>query len=662
MEIFDFVARLNGVQQLPSGISARCPAHDDNVRSLMVNEGEHGGIVIHCHASCRPEDIVGALGLSMSDLAGLPHLVETYPYTDGNGRLLWTVERWANPKTFRVNPFLPSAADRVLYQMVAIAWARKEGRTVFVCEGERDVNTLAALGIPATCNVGGAGAGKWLPHYNEILAGLDVVVIADNDAPGKLHARGIAADLKGFARSVTLMHSPHGKDVTDLITAGYSIDALSLLPEAEGLPVYRASSVAPKKITWAWHHYFPAGKLSIIEGDPGDGKSVLTIDLAARWSTGSPMPDGTNGVGPWHVAMISAEDDPADTLRPRLERAGADLERIHLIPHGVTPEVPFDLVTDLPALAKYIADHQVRALFIDPLSAFMPEKTDTHNDSQTRRALQPLKALAELTGAAVIAVRHLNKSGTGKAIYRGGGSIAFVGAARAAFLVAAHREDPDVRVFACVKHNLARKPPALTYTIEVADEQPYLKWGEVALDVTAQDLLDGPTRRDEEAEDEVASKRRAREYEREFLLDVLAQGALTWQEIRELGKDAGFTEISLRRARADVGLIQVGSGPKAQWAKPENTERNERTGRAHLTRPNEWQPATKNAEQIEQVPESRDSQSPDGSSEEDRDRWLDELPKVCSICQTTEGVLRYYKPWWVCRCVNHNPLTYGEQL
>lgn len=665
MDLEDFVARLDRVQRLPSGTSARCPAHDDNVSSLMVNPGDNGGIVIKCHAGCATEDIVAAMGLGMGDLAGLPHIVETYPYTTADGRLLWTVERWANPKTFRVNPFLPSAAERVLYQMPAIAWARKEGRTVFVCEGEKDVNALAALGIPATCNVGGAGPGKWLNHYNDLLAGLDVVVVADNDAPGKLHARNIAASLQGFARSVTLMHSPYGKDVADLLGAGYSLDALALLPESEGLAIYRASSVAPKPILWAWDGYFPLAKLSIIEGDPGDGKSVLTIDLAARWSTGAPMPDGSNGVGPWDVAMISAEDDPADTLRPRLERAGANLDRVHLIPHGATEDVPFDLVADLPALAKWIADHKVKALFIDPLSAFMPEKTDTKEDAAVRRALQPLKALASLTGCAIIVVRHLNKSGTGKAIYRGGGSIGYIGAARAAFLVAQHHEDPNTRVLACVKHNLARKPPALTYVIEVVDGQPFLRWGE-ALHTTAQELLDGPERaRNEDAEDDLSSKRKAREQEREFLWDILDEGPLAWSEIKALGKDAGFSEISLRRARADLGLVKVPGergNADSKWARPATTQSDDKPPSAHLLTPFEKRSVSKTAEQVSKRDDSGDSPYPDGSTDEQRDEWLDELPLVCSTCHTTEAVSRFYKPWWVCRCPEHNPLTYGDGI
>jgi putative DNA primase/helicase len=663
VEIFDFVAKLDSPQHLPSGVAARCPAHDDQVRSLMVNEGANGGIVVKCHAGCHVDDITRAMGLMVGDLMGLPALVESYPYTTEDGRLLWTVERWSNPKTFRCVPNLPAPAERVLYQMPAIDWARREGRTVFVVEGERDVHTLRDLMVPATCNVGGAGKGKWLPQYNEMLKGLNVVVIGDNDLTGKLHARDIGASLKGWANSVTLMHSPYGSDVSDLIHAGYSLDSLALLPDDDGVGVFLASSVPPKPVVWAWHHYFPAGKLSIIEGDPGDGKSVLTIDLAARWSTGAPMPDGSNGVGPWHVALISAEDDPEDTLRPRLERAGADLDRVHLVTHGATPEVPFDLVTDLPWLAKYTADHKIKAIFIDPLSAFMPERTDTHNDSSTRRALMPLKVLAQFTGAAIVVVRHLVKSGAGKAIYRGGGSIAFVGAARAAFLVTKKHGDPDIRLFACVKSNLARTPPTLTYRLEVKDEQPYLVWGE-AIAVDAQTALDGPER-DDGREDEVASQRRVRQYEREFLMDTLADGPLAWAEIKLAGKDAGFSEIGLRRARADLGLIKVfgtDGNRTATWAKPAVTEGDGGSSLAPVAQPNPSQPDTKMAEQEEQVPNRDDSLYPDGTTEEVRDAWLDEMPKRCDVCKTEEKVNRYYKPWWVTRCVPHNPISYGDTL
>lgn len=671
---------------------------------MSVNVGEHGGIIVHCHAGCEPENIVRAMGLSLSDLAGLPQCIARYPYVDENDVLRYTVERWTNPKTFRVVPGLPPASERVLYNMPAITWAKSHNEIVFVVEGEKDVKTLTDLQIPSTCNVGGAGAGKWLPQYTDTLAGLNVVVVADNDAPGKAHARYIAAELEGKATSVMCMFSPHGKDVTDLINAGYTIDKLQLLPEVEEAAIYKASSIRTREIQWAWKGQIALGKVSIIEGDPGDGKSVLTLDLAARWSTGTPMPDGTRTMGPCDVLLVSAEDDPEDTIVPRLRRAGADVDRVHMVTHGATESEPFTL-DDLPSLMKFITTNKVKIIVFDPLSAFLPEKTDSHNDHSVRRALYPLKVLAAMTGAAVIVVRHLNK-GTGKAIYRGSGSIGFVGAARACFLVAPNPENEVERILVCSKNNLARKTLALTYTIETAQDVPYVVWGN-QLELTAQQVLDGPERQSNpDADDELVSRRKARESEQAFLWDILEGGPLPWHEIVQLGKADGFSERTLVRARADLGLVKLSDGGGnrgVRWARALATQGEGETPFIHSATPPEsqvysesqWpsgivggppdesshtespstdvptlplshavpsatgtQPEWPNG-QVGPDPEA-EGLYPDGTTEEQRDTQLDELPLICGVCKTTELVMRYYRPWWTIRCINHSPMTYGR--
>lgn len=667
MEFEDWTSRLVDPQQHQSGVASRCPGHDDRVRSLMSNLGDHGGIVVKCHAGCKTEDIVTAMALSMADLMGRPYVVDTYDYTDKSGaQVLFKVQRWANPKTFRCVPGLPPPAERVLFTWPAIEWAREHGRTLFVVEGERDVLTLAGAGVPATTNVGGAGA--WLPHYNEVLAGLNVIVVADNDEPGRRHARSVAFSLKGFAATVSVMHSPYGKDVTDLLDAGYTVDRLMNLPDEEGTSVYTAASVTTRKVAWAWHQYFPLGKLSIIEGDPGDGKSVLTVDLAARWSTGAPMPGALVGLPPTTVILVSAEDDMDDTIVPRLRRAGANLERVKLVPHGPTPDKPFDFARDLAGLAKVVADLDAKVVVFDPLSAFMGEQTDTHNDASVRRALQPLKAMATLTGAAVLVVRHLTKgSAGGKALYRGGGSIGFIGAARAAYLVADLVDDPGTKAFACVKNNLAPKPPTLTYKIEAVDDEPYVVWGE-ALDMGAQAILDGPERKKSpEQDDELSSRRMARQARVDFLLDVVAGGPLTWAEICAFAKAAGFNSVHmLENARAEAGLLKIYGTDGArtvQWGRPISTTE---SNPASPVPPFPVPTASRSAMEMERETVEReggdDSLYPDGTTDDDRDQQLAALPRRCDVCQTEDAVMGWGKPYWVMRCPDHNPRTYGPQL
>src|SRR4029079_3946864 len=157
-----------------------------------------------------------------------------------------------------------------------------------------------------------------------------VVVYGDNDPPGRAHARAVAASVRPYAASVSLVVPRHGKDVSDLLDAGDSLDDVDPLSDQEEVAAYVAANVRTRRVEWAWGGYVPLGKLSLIEGDPGDGKSVLTVDLAARWSSGAPMPDGTVHDGPWPVFMVSAEDDMEDTIVPRLIAAGARLDYVTL--------------------------------------------------------------------------------------------------------------------------------------------------------------------------------------------------------------------------------------------------------------------------------------------------------------------------------------------
>jgi len=674
VELDDFTTRLIGVRHMPSGIAAQCPAHHDQHASLSVNAGEHGGVVVKCHAGCTAESIVGALGLGLSDLMGKPYVVETYQYVTAEGVHAYLVERWTNPKTFRCVPSLPVPAARVLYNLPAVLWAVGAGQVVYVVEGERDVNTLAGRGVVATTNVGGAG--KWLTHYSDWLTGGHLVIVADNDAPGRDHARAVAAAVKPVAASVALVHAPVGKDVTDFLSAGYDLDRLAPLPDLDDVGSYRADRIRVKGVNWGWGGYVPLGKLSMIEGDPGDGKSLLTIDLAARWSTGATLPDGSNGAGPWPVILVSAEDDMDDTIVPRLMAAGARLDYVHLITHGASPDLPFDLVTGVPALRALAMATGARAIMLDPLSAFLGDGTDSHNDHSVRRALQPLKSLAESTGAAVLVVRHLNKGGQGtKALYRSSGSIGFVGAARASFIVAPDPNDPAMRILACTKTNLARKPSSLRYEITTTEAGiPYVRW-KGAAELSAQMVLDGPDRPQSEAQEETRSKKRQRDYAGQFLLNLLADGPKDWKTIVEAGKEDGFSARTLERARADVGLIKE-SGDRGQsttcWRSPALLASSSETDSpSHSAIPPknealvlgpqklaEWRNGSPN-EPIRQTidPVSEPAEIDDG----DREAAMFLKDLVCDVCQSEINVSRYGHPWWVIRCEAHDPFDYEGQ-
>ena len=231
----------------------------------------------------------------------------------------------------------------------------------------------------------------------------------------------------------------------------------------------RASDVAAARIHSVWaaggkpdHVYLARGKVFSIEGDPGNGKSALVVDLLARKSAGTPFPDGWK-CNAENVIYISAEDDAADTIRPRLEAAGADLDRVRLITteHGL-----LTLPKELRLLHDLIREDQAAIVALDPIDAFLDGTIDANKNQSIRTVLVQLSQLAHVTRTVIAFVRHLNKQAdNGRAMYRGSGSIAFTAACRGVYLVGPDPNDPDRRVFACTKNNIGPKPPALGYRI-----------------------------------------------------------------------------------------------------------------------------------------------------------------------------------------------------
>src|SRR5215218_10051098 len=184
-------------------------------------------------------------------------------------------------------------------------------------------------------------------------------------------------------------------------------------------------------VTWLWRDRIPRGKVTVLDGDPGTGKSTLTLTITAKVTTGSPFPDGSRPE-PADVILLSAEDEIGDTIRPRLEAAGADLERCWVLPdvreEGEPPRPP-ELPLDLARLEDLAKDRAAALVVIDPLMAFLSGAVDAHRDQDVRRVLASMAYMAARTGAAVLIVRHMNKSGGSSPLYRGGGSIGIVGAA-----------------------------------------------------------------------------------------------------------------------------------------------------------------------------------------------------------------------------------------
>jgi hypothetical protein len=315
--------------------------------------------------------------------------------------------------------------------------------------------------------------------------------------------------------------------------------------------VVTLSSVTPERVTWLWKDRIPEHKLCTIQGDPEEGKSTVTLDLAARLSTGRPMPDGGGKREPMDVLVMSAEDGTADTIVPRLMAAGADLHRCHqwkAVPRYsdeglLVREDGIMLPADLHELEKHITNYSARFVIIDPLNAFV-FSGDGNKDTFMRQALTPISAMAEHLNVTIMGVRHLNKSGGTDAKYRGGGTIAVTAAVRSELLCAPDTDEElrarGVRILAVSKGNLAAKPPGLRYWME--ESGPYgsirVVWGE-AVAITANQLLAGP-RQPSEA-DKVA----------DFLREMLADGE--WHDLKPLQEEADQRGVSTNKTTWGAG-------------------------------------------------------------------------------------------------------------
>ncbi len=333
---------------------------------------------------------------------------------------------------------------------------------------------------------------------------------------------------------------------------------------ATGAVLVRLSDVEPQPIRWLWAGWIALGKIAIIDGDPGLGKSILTLDLAARVSRGSLMPCGSPGAlhrQPSGVVLLSAEDDPADTLRPRLDAAGADVSKIVFL-EGVRASDGNRMpnLADLAAIEEAILAVDAKLLVIDPLMAYLGG--DAHRDNEVRQSLGPIAMLAARHGCAVLVVRHLNKSGGSHAVYRGGGSIAIIGAARTGMLVARDPDDEKARVLAPSKNNLAEEPESLRYRVEAAGIAAKITWMGTSKH-GARALLEAA------AGDAPAAS--AVSEVGEWLAGELSEGPRLSSEVKSAARGAGLAWRTVERAKAALGVRarrqgEGGARGKGAWS------------------------------------------------------------------------------------------------
>jgi 5S rRNA maturation endonuclease (ribonuclease M5) len=431
---------------------ALCPTHDDAQRSLSVRVGADAKVVMYCHAGCSVPAIVAALGLSMTDLfsgpsmpprsASLsmtasapsvkaqgvttrPKLTKTYDYHDADGTLLYQVCRF-EPKTFRQRR--PDGSGNwvwgmgdvvpVPYRLPQLIDAANQERRVFIVEGEKDADALAELGYPATTSP--MGAGKWRESYSDHLAGCDVVILPDNDEPGRAHAEQIAASLtsrKAFVKVVALPNLPEKGDVSDWLATG-DWDALEDL--IGKTPRWTADGMNSRRTRWRLDELWEndsimrppppivprlawAGRSTLLAAREKSGKSTLTGYIAAQVTRGGTFLGDPCASG--DVLIVGLEEFLGDAAR-RFRHFGADATRVHLVDSflGEPRTRPQELLGHIDAVDPVL-------VILDSLAAYSAGQVqDDNNATQMSSVVQPLTDMAHTRGVALMIVHHARKA------------------------------------------------------------------------------------------------------------------------------------------------------------------------------------------------------------------------------------------------------------
>ncbi len=311
-----------------------------------------------------------------------------------------------------------------------------------------------------------------------------------------------------------------------------------------------ANSVAVAEPGWLWPNWIPLGKLTVLDGDPGAGKSMVLADLAARVSSGGVMPDGSQGAS--GAVLLVTSESPTDAICPRLRAAGADLSKVTILRamRAGNKRLPLVLPRDLEHLEELIVLTEAKLLILDPFLTFVP--------GDVPRTLQRLALLAETTGCAIVLARPLAKGKCREPLYRGAGPLAIIETARSALLVARDPEVPARRVLAPYKSNAAKLPSALCFHVQDAPHgSAKLAWGRES-PWRVEQLLDPPAAAEEQSVFNDACR---------LLEQVALVRPVPVELARREAKRLGISDMTLRRAKQALGLRsrRQGFGEEGQW-------------------------------------------------------------------------------------------------
>ena len=548
-------------------------SHGDEHPSFVVNPSDNGKTIKrHCRVGCKKEDVTAAL-TSM----GLLQPTRFWVIRDADGAPLAEHHRHDFADKPKTMPFrLPGATSwglnglaptDLLYGLEQLK--RRPGDFVVITEGEKAADALIDRGFLTVGTVSGAGN---VPSLQALSALKDraVKMWPDNDDAGRQHMDGIGKVLGQLGIVPTVVHwleAPHTGDAADFVGDADAVrvllDAATPWKPAEDAvgPIGRlASEFEMRPIAWLWDSRLALGMLTMLDGDPGIGKSSLVADWIGRITTGTAWPDGApNRRG--SVIYVGVEDSVSQVLRPRLQAAGADLTKVLIVgsfqENG--KERLLSIPEDLPLLEAEIKRVGALMVVIDPIMSYLSKKTNPNSDMEVRQALTPMANMLDRVGCAGLLLRHMAKNDkVANAQYRGLGSIGFGGVCRTTLVVSKVPKMPGLMTLMLNKTNIGITPPARRYRIEGVDLGHGIKtarivWGDAARDDPDQLLTE--TGRDENKLESAV----------EFLQSTLATGPRVGTEVEAMAKDEDIAPRTLRRAREKLRIPVKPEGFKGQW-------------------------------------------------------------------------------------------------
>lgn len=315
------------------------------------------------------------------------------------------------------------------------------------------------------------------------------------------------------------------------------------------LNIINMADVEAVAVKWLWKPYIPLGKITIIQGDPGEGKTTLALSIAAAFTQGENLPNEVETKVPMNVIYQTAEDGLADTIKPQLEAVNADCARVLVI-----DESKEELSMTDERIEKAIQQTGAKLIILDPIQAYIGANVDMHRANEIRPVMSKLGRIAEEYGCAVVLIGHMNKAAGQKSSYRGLGSIDITAVARSVLIVGKMRDSPSKRIMTQAKSSLAPVGKSLLFEI---NENSALEWkGEV--DITAEQFLEN-----------CGAELSKLEIATEFLLEILKDGKVSQKEIAAAASDYDFSARTLNEAKKNLKVLSIKADNKWYWKLPD---------------------------------------------------------------------------------------------